>query len=184
MLLATRKGQEQMRRAAVAILIFAGAAPATAQVEAAMVRCAAKVEEGERLTCYDDIVRGLSAEAKRVSEAREKEAAVRAEAAAAAAAAKAAEQRKADFGRAGIEGFGGRDSDRIEQIEAGVTEILKDAGGKSIFVLDNGQIWRQVDGFGSSARVGTRVIVKRGTLGAYRLAVPGSNRVVQVIRMR
>lgn len=173
-----------MRRFGVAMLILAGPSPVAAQVEQAMVGCSAKVDDAARLKCYDDIAKGLSAEARKVAEAREKEAAAVAAAAAEAAAAKAAEESKAAFGKQGLEGFGGRDPDRVEQIEASISEVLSDAGGKAIFVLDNGQIWRQVDGFNTQARVGSKVIVKRGSLGSYRLVVPGSNRYAQVVRMR
>jgi hypothetical protein len=181
MLPETRKGQEAMRRILVATMfILAGAAPAAAAtLEQSLVTCSAKADATVRLKCYDDIARGLSAEARKVAEAREAEAAAAAAAAATAAAAKAEADSKVAFGMASRD-----EAAAAQQIEAGITELLKDASGKTIFVLDNGQMWRQADAFSVPAKVGGKVIVKRGSLGSYRLFLAGSNRSAQVIRMR
>jgi nucleoid-associated protein YgaU len=184
MLPQSRKGQEAMRRIGVGALIFlAGASPASAAtLEQSLVTCSAKADNEVRLRCYDDVAKGLSAEARKVAEAREAEVVAAAAAATAAAAAKAEAERKAAFGK---EGMGGSaDAGEAQQIEAGVSELLRDAAGKTIFVLDNGQMWRQADAFSVPAKVGSKVIVKRGSLGSYRLFLAGSNRSAQVIRMR
>jgi hypothetical protein len=184
MLLQTRKGQEAMRRMGVGGLLFlTGVSPAAAAtLEQSLVTCSAKTDEAVRLKCYDDVAKGLSAEARKVAEAREAEAAAAAAAATAAAAAKAEAERKAAFGKEGM--AGSADGGEAQQIEAGITELLRDAAGKTIFVLDNGQMWRQADAFSVPAKVGNKVIVKRGTFGSYRLLIAGSNRSAQVIRMR
>ena len=68
--------------------------------------------------------------------------------------------------------------------DAGPYDISKVKSAK-VFVLDNGQIWRQADGFRlPNAKVGATVELKRGALGSYRLVPRGSNRWVQVVRMR
>ena len=161
-------------------------AQAQAQVQDRLVGCLAEVEDAKRLACYDAVVKGLSADARRVSEAREAEAAkakaaaAAAEARAAAAAAAAAEEARRDtFGKPADS------AEEIREVSAGIREILRDASGKPVFILDNDQMWRQADGFSlPSAKVGAKVTVKRGAMGSYRLLAEGSKRSVQVIRMR
>lgn len=162
-----------------------GAGAAQAQVPDRLIACASTVDDAERLACYDAAVKGLGADARAASEAREKEAtaaraaaAAAASAAAARAAAEAEAARKDSFGKATA-------ADAVSELTAGISEVLKDASGKAVFVLDNGQIWRQADGFTlPNARVGTQVTVRRGALGSFRLAPANSNRSVQVIRMK
>lgn len=169
-------------------LVFglAGAGPAAGQVSPALLACVGEVKDSDRLKCYDEAVKGLSAEARTAAAAREKEAAAAAAAATVAAAAASAdaaraaeETRKDSFGKAA-------DADeRIEQVEASIGEILQDAAKRSIYVLDNGQIWRQADGYGlTTVKAGSSVVIKRGAFGSYRLFPKGSSRYVQVIRMR
>lgn len=161
-------------------------AGALAQSTDRLVACAGKVDDAERLACYDSAVKALGAEARAASDVREREAKA-AKAAAAAAAAAAATQaaaaaeaeRKDSFGKAAAE------SGTVSELTAAITEVLKDSTGKAVFILDNGQIWRQADGFTlPNAKVGTSVTIKRGALGSFRLVPANSNRSVQVVRMR
>lgn len=158
----------------------------SAQAPDRLIACASKVDDGERLACYDSVVKSLNKEAKAASEAREAEEKV-AEAAAAAAAAAAATKAAADAEAARKDSFGkrGATSEAVSELRAVISEVLKDAGSKPVFVLDNGQIWRQADGFTlPNAKVGVSVTLKRGALGSFRLVPANSNRSVQVIRMR
>ena len=161
-------------------------AQASDKLPGQLVGCSAQADDAKRLACYDSVVKSLSAEARKVSEAREVETAkakqavaAAAAAAAATAAAEAEAARKDSFGKAADS------ADDVKSVTAAIAEILRDASGKSIFILDNGQIWRQADGYSlPSARVGGTVMVKRGAMGSYRLQPANSNRSVQVIRMR
>ncbi len=165
---------------------LAWAGPAMAQVPQSLLACSTRVADAERLKCYDDALNALSADARKMSEKREKEAAAAAAAAAATAAAAAEANAKAAEA-AKTDAFGKRASaeERIEQVDATVAEILRDSANKAIFVLDNGQMWRQADGFGQALiKAGTAVSIKRGSMGSFRLVPRGSSRTVAVIRMR
>lgn len=169
-------------------LVLAGPVQAQAsdKLPGQLVGCSAQADDAKRLACYDSVVKSLSSEARKVSEAREAEtakakqaAAAAAAAAAATAAAEAEAARKDSFGKAADS------ADEVKSVAAAITEILRDASGKPVFILDNGQMWRQADGFTlPNAKVGTKVTVKRGAMGSYRLQPENSNRSVQVIRMR
>jgi hypothetical protein len=161
-------------------------AGALAQSPDRMVACAGKVDDAERLACYDAAVKALGAEARAASEARETEArAAKAAAAAAAAAAATRAAAAAEAERKDSFGKPAAASGTVSELTAAISEVLKDATGKAVFVLDNGQIWRQADGFKlPNAKIGSSVTIKRGSLGSFRLFPADSNRSVQVIRMR
>jgi hypothetical protein len=177
-------------RIVVAMMIgctaVATAGVASAQAPDKLIACASKVDDRERLACYDSVVKSLNKEAKAASEAREAEAKA-AEAAAAAAAAAAATKAAAEAEAARKDSFGkaAAASETASELTAVISEVLKDSSGKSVFVLDNGQIWRQADGFTlPNAKVGVSVTLKRGMLGSFRMVPANSNRSVQVVRMR
>lgn len=163
-----------MLRHLVLATISLGLAPAAAaQAPRALLDCTSILADAERLACYDNAVKAFSSEARVVAERREAQAAKLSAAAAAAAAA----QRADSFGRAS--------EARVERIDSTLKEMLTDSTGKSVFILENGQIWRQADGFRiPNARPAVAVTIKRGAMGSYRITFAGSNRTAQVVRMR
>ena len=170
-----------MRNAVLGFGLLACAQAAQAQAPRAILDCAAILNDGERLACYDTAVKALSSEARAMAERREAQAARLA----AASAASAAAHKTESFGREGVKTFGKADDGRLDRIEAKLSELLKDSSGRLVFVLDNGQIWRQAAAYPlPSARPGVAVLVKRGAMGSYYLSAGGSNRTVQVLRMR
>lgn len=153
---------------------------------AALLGCAAKVDDSERLACYDALAAGVSAEGRAVASRRE--AARQAQAAAAAAevekarkaAEAAAEAAKQDsFGKAQS------DSEQIDELPVVISEVMQDKRGRYVFMLDNGQIWRQVEPYPlPPIKDGTAATLKRGALGSYRIKIAGTNRNIPVIRNR
>lgn len=76
----------------------------------------------------------------------------------------------------------------VAQVVAVVTQLSRTARGRALFVLDNGQTWRQLDG--DDAQVleppsGTalKVTIERGLFGSYRLMIEGRNGLVRVRRV-
>ena len=162
-----------VRLLGLALPFLAFSAAASAQAPRALLDCTSILSDAERLACYDNAVKAFSSEARAVAERREAQSAKLAAAAAAAAAA----QRSDSFGRPSEQ--------RVDRIDSTLKEVLTDNSGKSVFILDNGQIWRQVDGFRlPNARPAAAVSIKRGAMGSYRLMIAGRNRTVQVVRMR
>jgi len=77
----------------------------------------------------------------------------------------------------------------ITQISDTVLEFAKTARGKAIFILENGQVWRQIDGDGTEVlppAPGTtmKVTIEKGFLGSYNLTVEGRNNLVKVNRLK
>ena len=162
-----------VRLLVLALPILGVASVAQAQAPRALLDCTGILSDAERLACYDNAVKAFSSEARAVAERREAQSARLAAAAAAAAVA----QKSDSFGRV--------NEARIESIESTLKEVLTDSSGKSVFILENGQIWRQADGFRlPNAKPGAAATVKRGAMGSYRLLIVGSNRTAQVVRMR
>ena len=191
-----------MRLAAMAVLLAATAAtPAAAQTAADLMNCITIARDADRLACYDAAVATVSPQAKALSEQRAKETARIAaeEAAAAEAAAKAkaeadaaarAAQAKADFGAEGVTSkkVSERtrpDPDEITKLDATLTEILTNREGKYVFLLDNGQLWRQVSTeAGLNIRPGDAVVLEKSTMGGYKLNFVRLKRWLLVKRLR
>lgn len=77
----------------------------------------------------------------------------------------------------------------IRQISATVLEFARTARGSAVFVLDNGQTWRQIDG--DSTRVdeprsgeAMKVTIALGALESYNLAIDGRNASIKVRRLK
>ena len=66
--------------------------------------------------------------------------------------------------------------DEIDEIESVAAEVGKTLRGKILVVLENGQIWRQIDGDSSSPYIprdgaGLPVTIKKGAFGSYFVKV-------------
>ena len=77
----------------------------------------------------------------------------------------------------------------VTQITATVLEFAKTARGRALFVLDNGQTWRQLDADGTRVdepRPGEamKVTIALGVLESYNLAIDGRNVSVKVRRVK
>ena len=79
--------------------------------------------------------------------------------------------------------------DEITQIRATVLELAKTARGRAIFILDNGQTWRQIDGDDTDVREllpgkTTKVTIETGFLNSYNLTIEGRNGLIKVRRLK
>lgn len=77
----------------------------------------------------------------------------------------------------------------ITEISAKVLEFAQNARGKSIFVLDNGQVWRQIDGdttelYYREADGPMQVTIEKGMLGSFSLTIQGKTASVKVRRVK
>ena len=77
----------------------------------------------------------------------------------------------------------------IDSISAGVTEVSFTPFGKFIVFLDNGQIWRQIEGDADRATFkkpakDNKVTISRGFIGSYNLSINDSNKVYKVTRVK
>jgi hypothetical protein len=167
------------------------AAAATAQADPArdaleaVAKCAEIAESAARLACYDA-------------------AAPKVKSAIAAPVPQAKEQEKSfldwfGFGKPKApvtkpEEFGKppaaeKEPGEITQITASVVELAKTARGKALFVLDNGQVWRQLDAdatevvFPEPGKV-LKVTIEVGFLGSYNLTIEGRNGLIKVTRLK
>jgi hypothetical protein len=160
------------------ISILAAAARAGAQdASAEIARCAAITDSAARLKCFDA-------------------AAPRANSAPAAQPAREAPDRDG-FGFppppvTRVENFGkSRPPPEITRITATVLELGRTARGRPIFILDNGQVWRQIDGDDTDVQdpqpgKTMKVAIEIGVwlLGNYNLTIEGQNALVRVRRVK
>lgn len=77
----------------------------------------------------------------------------------------------------------------VDSITAGVTDFAYTPFGRFIVFLDNGQVWRQIEGdtdraiFKKPAR-DNKVTLSRGLVGSYNLTMNGSVRTFKVTRVK
>lgn len=72
--------------------------------------------------------------------------------------------------------------EQIDQVEAVVTEIRESATRKLVITLDNGQIWRQLDGQTMRLKNGEPVIVRKASLNSFRMGKKSGGRSIRVKR--
>jgi hypothetical protein len=80
-------------------------------------------------------------------------------------------------------------TEELDSISAGVTEYSFTYDKKFIVFLDNGQIWRQLQGDSDLAhfqRIPTdnKVVIDRGLIGSYNLRINGSEKTFKVMRIK
>ena len=77
----------------------------------------------------------------------------------------------------------------IAEITSTVLEFAKTPMGKAVFVLDIGQVWRQLDADSTnvlepSSGTKMKVTIERGFLGSYNLTIEGRNGLIKVTRLK
>ena len=128
-----------------------------AQVQA-LLACRSIVDSGQRLACYDKATQGFAdAVGKREVVVIDK--------------ARANEARRSLFGFT-VPNFGalfGGGGDEINQIQSTVEGAFENGDGGWTIKLADGSTWAQTDGtpVALPPRRGDKVVVRRGTLGAY-----------------
>ena len=171
----------QIRVLASISIFVAGAAHAdpTRDALAEIARCALIGDSSERLKCFDA-------------------AALRTQDAPAAQKATEARGRVGGFGISlphvvtRVEDFGKPPPPpEITQITATVIELARTVRGRSIFTLDNGQVWRQIDGDDTDVQdlepgKTMKVAIEMGLrlLGNYNLTIEGQNALIRVRRVK
>ncbi len=182
-----------MRFAAAMLIVVS--APAMAQNPAALMHCVAIARDAERLACFDNAMVDSSPEARAAARVRAAETA-RINAEEAAAAAVVARQRAEAEARAKRESFGAEGvasrperfsppPGELQEVETGLTEMLTNSAGLGVFLLENGQLWKQVDTASlPNIRIGDRLLLTRAPLGGYKLNFLKQKRWVLVKRVK
>ncbi|SRR5579885_3024842 len=78
---------------------------------------------------------------------------------------------------------------QVDSISAGVTDYSFTPFGKFIVFLDNGQVWRQIEGDSEHAHFArdpknNHVTISRGFMGSYNLTINDSSKVYKVTRVK
>lgn len=177
----------------LAILISAGAAGAGPARDAmtAVAKCTEIAGTAERLQCFDAAAAGVRTVLATADEAARKQEeegggvlawfgftqdgppVTKAE----------------DFGIAPAKNTRPDAPKEITEIAATVQELAKTPLGRSIFILDNGQIWRQLDGDQTEVQYRAsagpmNVRIEKAFMGSYSLFIEGSKKMVKVRRLK
>lgn len=81
------------------------------------------------------------------------------------------------------------DADGITSVTSSVLEFARTSRGLSVFILENGQIWRQSEGDTSVVRdppagQPMKVTIENGFLGSYNLTIEGRHGLIKVTRLK
>ena len=92
-------------------------------------------------------------------------------------------QKTEDFGKPPPEPQG------ITEITSTVLEFAKTPRGKAVFILDNGQVWRQLDADSTNvleppSGAKMKVTIEFGFFGSYNLTIEGRNGLIKVTRLK
>lgn len=136
----------------------------TPQTVQQLIACRSIIDSGQRLACYDRQSEALS------SALAKKEVVVIDKAHATAA-------KKSLFGFS-IPNFGGLfggNEDEVKEISSTVTRVSQDSYGAYVVTLADGSTWYQQDDatLGLGPEKGDKIVVRRGTFGAFYLSVNG-----------
>ena len=154
-----------MLRAIALSFVLLFALPAAAQDDP-YAACAALADDAARLACFD-----TTFARQQVVQAEEAQA--------------------AEVAREEVFGFRGEDR-QIENasedvtVTGTVTEVLRGARSSQVLLLDNGQLWREIDGSSLRNRVreGWTTSISRHWSGAYEMRFEGRSGYLRVERVR
>jgi hypothetical protein len=81
------------------------------------------------------------------------------------------------------------DAEGVTSVTSTVLEFARTSRGLSVFILENGQIWRQLEGDTSVVRdpppgQPMKVTIENGFLGSYNLTIEGRHGLIKVTRLK
>ncbi|MGH6877879.1 MAG: hypothetical protein ACREHV_10950 [Rhizomicrobium sp.] len=194
------------RLAAVTLAAIAAALPAVAAPRAqdlldALGRCAAVTDDHARLACYDAVaprvkdalaVPPAELPGNRAPTVDEQRSWFGFDLANLFGAAPAQQTTSAQFGSDRLPETHAKQETAaaaVDSITAGVTEVAYTPFGRFIVFLDNGQVWRQIEGDADHAvfkrpAKNNKVAISRGFIGSYNLTINDSDKLYKVTRVK
>ena len=177
----TKRFPVTMLAGALALSALAAAQTLAAQT---LSDCVAVDDDAERLACYDRVTKAARRDERPAAPAAP--AAPPAAEAAEAPAVQATPAPAPSPTETGDFGFENRKTATgAQQIESRYDDSFTGWSGKTLFRLENGQVWKQAQNGRVSYRAERPVItVKRAAFGSFRLHVEGLNRSIRVKRVK
>lgn len=170
-----------MRRqqCAMILVLTCIATAATAQtIENRLAECVGLNDPQQRLSCFDTLAGDVASGSGQVVSNRDQQATIP-------PASPIEDSVPSD--RSAEDRFGLEHKDINEaladELRTKVTEIYKNAMGKMLLILDNGQIWRQKDSKTLIIHKGDSVRIERGVIGSFYLTANDKKR-ISVTRVR
>jgi hypothetical protein len=147
--------------------------------------CVGLDDDARRLACYDEALGRVRPSADATSSAGPVADTAAGGAATASATAAPSQPRREDFGLSDQEKRARAEQRAepkpIESISAAVQSVSRRPTGEQLFVLDDGQVWMELEAYARTrVKPGDTVTIRRGALGSYMLVTP--NRVATHVR--
>lgn len=167
--------------AAVASVGFCGGALAQ-NLAPGLIECRGIGDDSDRLACFDELAGGLDAD--RVAASGGGEAAL------ASGPVLTPEERFGAEDLPETKEKQRKEREKIKSLAASIVDVGRNARGKYVIILDNGQVWRQLSADTDKLRVpksgaeGMGVEIKRRSFGGHSLYLNGDNRSIRVERLK
>ncbi len=167
--------------------------PVYADSLAAFKTCASVADDAARLACFDremiaiDAVAAQAAKDRTIASlAKAKADAAKAEADHLAEAERTLKAKKESFGAEQLPAVQrSKDLSEVKQLDATIVEVLTNSLGDFTLVLDNGQMWKQMESATlPPIRNGDAVRIKKGLISGFRVTFLKMGRTVSVQRFR
>lgn len=163
--------------AAFVLASITAVAPAQT-IEERIADCAGESDHQQRLACFDLLARDVASGSGRVAREKDQPSSV---------SPAGSVTPPGSPGHSSVEKFGlehkDKNGDLAEELQAQVMEIYKDALGKMLLILDNGQIWQQKDTRTLIIHKGDSVLIERGFMSAFYLTANKKKR-IRVARIK
>ena len=144
-------------------------------VSEAILKCKAEQNSLQRLLCFDKVAENISG-LKDQSFSDAQASAPPADAVLPTTS-KGQRQPRDDFGKTPVD-------ETPDALSSRVTKVKKDTLKRQTVTLQNGQVWREIGSSGHIVKSGQQVTIEKGLFGSYYLSVDGSNREMQVKRIK
>lgn len=169
-------------------------ASSDANLRHALLTCAELGNNNQRLSCFDQLVKPIvNASKKQVIKAsptvvppvnKPEDSAIIVEVKSKPSAAQLKAQQEDDFAKEHIKKTEEQKTQEIKSIELTISKLSKLMHGEWKISFENGQKWQQKDTGRIRLKIGDKVTLEKGTLGAIYLKTSNSNKSIRVKRLK
>jgi len=138
----------------------------------ALEACSLVENDLKRLMCYDKVMSGKQINSNVVvKESKQK-------------ATPASNKVQSKAGQFGLENNKKEAREKLDELHSRVAKLTKNPRGQLRFTLENGQVWKQNGSEYFSVKENDQIIIIRGVFDSFRLKKSGTNRTIQVSRVK
>lgn len=162
-----------MKKILMTTLLLLSASGLASQINVQALEACSLVENDlKRLMCYDKVMSGKQINSNVViKESKQKTT-------------PASNKVQSKAGQFGLENNKKEAREKLDELHSRVAKLTKNPRGQLRFTLENGQVWKQNGSEHFSVKENDQIIIMRGVFDSFRLKKSGTNRTIQVSRVK